>query len=116
MEEINYKAIIAKQYSRCIRDPIHFIKNYCFVQHAIRGRLLFDLYDFQEKTLNSIRQPDRTIILKGRQLGLSTLVAAYALWLMLFHADKRVLVIATKERIAKKLVEKVVYMYDYLPS
>jgi phage terminase large subunit-like protein len=82
----------------------------------MKGKVLFDLYDFQEKTLNSIIDKDRTVILKGRQLGLSTLIAAYALWLILFHWDKRVLVIATKESVAKKLVAKVEYMYNELPK
>ena len=116
MNEQQYKELIAKQYKMCVKDPIHFITNYCYVQHTLKGRILFDLYEFQKSALGSILEPDRTIILKGRQLGLSTLIAAYALWMMLFHPDKRVLVIATQERVAKKLVEKVVYMYDFLPS
>jgi hypothetical protein len=56
------------------------------------------------------------IILKSRQLGISTLVAGYALWLMLFHGDKKVLVIATKQGVAKNLVTKVRVMHSNLPS
>jgi phage FluMu gp28-like protein len=58
---------------------------------------------------------DYNIILKSRQLGISTLVAGYALWLCIFNADKNVLVIATKQEVAKTLVTKVREMYDCLP-
>ena len=56
------------------------------------------------------------VILKSRQLGISTLSAGYSLWLMLFHEDKNILVIATKQEVAKNLVTKVRFMHDNLPS
>ena len=57
-----------------------------------------------------------SIILKSRQLGISTLAAGYTLWLMLFHKDKNILCIATKQDTAKNMVTKVRFMYDNLPS
>jgi phage terminase large subunit-like protein len=54
------------------------------------------------------------VILKSRQLGISTLSAGYALWMMLFQDDKNVLVIATKQEVAKNLVTKVRYMHESL--
>ena len=57
-----------------------------------------------------------TIINKSRQLGISTLVAGYSLWTMLFHKDKTVLCIATKQETAKGMVEKVQFMYNNLPG
>jgi hypothetical protein len=56
------------------------------------------------------------VILKARQLGISTLTAGYSLWLMTFHQDKNVLVIATKQEVAKNLVTKVRVMHANLPS
>jgi hypothetical protein len=77
---------------------------------------MFHLFPFQEKTLNVFKDHDYSIILKSRQLGISTLSAGFALWLMLFHKDKNVLCIATKQDTAKNLVDKVQFMYDNLPS
>ena len=57
-----------------------------------------------------------SIILKSRQLGLSTLSAGYSLWIMLFHKDKNILCIATKQETARNMVTKVKFMYDNLPS
>ena len=40
----------------------------------------------------------------------------YSMWLMTFHKDKSVLVIATKQDVAKNMVTKVRFMNDNLPS
>ena len=110
------KQIIRKEYLKCAEDPIHFMKKYCQIQHPTRGRIPFHLYPFQEKSLESLADFDYNIILKSRQLGISTLSAGYSLWLMLFQEDKNVLVIATKQEVAKNLVTKVREMHNYLPS
>lgn len=110
------KEIIKKEYISCASDPVHFFKKYCYINHPVKGRVLFRLYPFQEKTLEAFRNNRFSIINKSRQLGISTLVAGYALWLMLFNKDKTVLCIATKQETAKGMVEKVQFMYNNLPS
>ena len=97
-------------------DPVHFMKKYCFIQHPQRGKILFTLYPFQEKVLNLFKDNPYSLILKSRQLGISTLTAGYSLWMMLFHEGKNVLCVATKQETAKNLVTKVKFMYDNLPS
>lgn len=108
--------IIKQEYIKCAADPSHFMKKYCHIQHPQRGRVLFGLYPFQDKVLNLFKENDYAIINKSRQLGISTLCAGYSLWLMLFHKDKNVLCIATKQETARNMVTKVKFMYDNLPS
>ena len=110
------KKIIRQEYLKCAQDPAHFMKKYCHIQHPQRGRVIFNLYPFQEKTLRLLRDNPYSIILKSRQLGISTLSAGYSLWLMTFHKDKNVLCIATKQETARNMVTKVKFMYDNLPS
>jgi len=97
-------------------DPVYFMREYCYVQHPVKGKIKFDLYPFQEKTLSDVATHDYNIILKARQLGISTLSAGYSLWLMNFHSDKNILVIATKQEVAKNLVTKVRVMHKELPN
>ena len=52
-------------------------------------------------------RPLFNVILKARQLGISTITAGYIVWLMLFHRDKAILVMATKFATAGNLVKKV---------
>ena len=110
------KQVIKREYSKCIKDPMHFMKKYCTIQHPTKGKIKFNLYPFQEKTLQGIVENDYNIILKSRQLGISTLSAGYSLWTMLFHSDKNILVIAKDKDTAKNLVTKVRVMYAGLPS
>ena len=112
----DFKLVIKQEYLRCKKDPVHFMRKYCYIQHPQRGRIQFNLYPFQEKVLTLMRDNPYSIILKSRQLGISTLSAGYALWLMIFHKDKNILCIATKQETAKNMVTKVKFMYENLPS
>ena len=116
MAQKTIKEIVKEEYKKCAVDPVHFMKKYCIIQHPTKGKMYFNLYDFQETTLNSLKENRYSIILKSRQLGISTLTAGYALWCMLFKTDFNVLVIATKQDVAKNLVTKVRVMHDNLPS
>jgi hypothetical protein len=110
------KQVIRQEYLRCAQDPVHFMRKYCYIQHPQRGRIQFNLYPFQEKVLTLFRDNDYTTVLKSRQLGISTLAAGYALWLMTFHKDRNVLALATTQATARNLVTKVQFMWENLPS
>ena len=110
------KEAIKREYAKCATDPTYFLGKYGIIQHPVRGKVNFNLYDFQEKSLESFMKHDYNIVLKARQLGLSTLTAGYALWMMTFQQDKNILVIATKQETAKNLVTKVRVMHANLPG
>ena len=110
------KDIIAEEYKKCAVDPIHFMKKYCMIQHPVRGKIPFQLYPFQEKTLTQFNGNRFNVVLKSRQTGISTLCAGFSLWKMIFNTDFNVLVIATKQEVAKNLVTKVRVMHELLPS
>jgi hypothetical protein len=112
----NIKDIIKEEYIRCASDPAHFMRKYTDIQHPQRGIVIFNLYPFQDKVLHLWRDNPYSIVLKSRQLGISTLAAGYSLWLMLFHKDKNVLCIATKQETARNMVTKVKFMFDNLPT
>ena len=112
----NIKELIREEYVKCAKNPVYFFKKYCYIQHPKRGKILFDLYPFQEDVMGELDKHRYNVILKSRQLGISTLSAGYSLWMMLFHDDKNILVIATKQEVAKNLVTKVRYMHENLPS
>ena len=110
------KKVIRQEYLKCAKDPVHFMRKYCYIQHPQRGRIPFNLYPFQEKVLKLFRDNDYSAVLKSRQLGISTLAAGYSLWLMTFHKDRNVLALATTQATARNLVTKVQFMWENLPS
>lgn len=112
----NLRQLIKQDFAKCASDPVFFMKKYCKIQHPTKGRLNFDLYPFQEKVLHDFKKHRYNIVLKSRQMGISTLVAGYSTWLMTFFQDKNILVIATTQETAKNLVTKIREMYSELPT
>lgn len=115
LEKVNQMELIKREYASCMMDPSYFLKKFAVIQHPTRGKIPFVLYPFQDEVLSDFRKFRQNIVLKSRQLGLSTLVAGYALWMMLFYEDRNILVIATKQETAKNLVTKIRVMYQNLP-
>jgi hypothetical protein len=101
---------------RCGKDPVYFMKNYVKIQHTVRGLIPFETYDFQDECVSSFEKNRFNIVLKSRQLGLSTVTAAYAVWFAIFKKDKNILVIATKLSTAMNFIKKVKIMLDGLPK
>ena len=112
----NMKEVIKKEYLKCAQDPAYFLKKYAVIQHPMKGKIPFSLYPFQEKMIYDFDKHNYNVILKARQLGISTLTAGYALWMMTFQTDKNILVIATKQDTAKNLVTKIRVMHANLPN
>lgn len=107
---------VAQELIKCGKDPIYFIMNYVKIVHPLRGVIMFTLYDYQKDLVNKFQNNQYNIILKARQLGASTAIGAYALWMLLFHRGRRVDVIATQRKTAAELVMKSRLMYEELPE
>lgn len=110
------KQALIDEFKRCSQDPVYFMKKYCFIQHPQKGKIKFDLFPFQEQSLIELKDNRFNVILKSRQMGISTLTAGYSVWNMVFREDFNVLVIAIKQDTAKNLITKVRVMHEMLPS
>lgn len=108
--------IIKQEYKKCAESPVHFMKHYVKIQHPTKGGILFNLYPFQEEMLSDISNYKYNIILKSRQMGISTLLASYALWVSVFNKDKNIVVVSLKQDVAKEIITKVRYANDHLPT
>jgi hypothetical protein len=60
--------------------------------------------------------PARIIILKARQLGMSTFVQGFLLWKAIMDPNKNGLVVSHMKDAASRLFEKIEVMYDLLPK
>jgi hypothetical protein len=107
---------IKEETEKCMADPVYFMRKYVKIQHPNKGTIPFDLYPFQEKTLKEFDLHRYILILKSRQLGITTLIAAYALWLSIFNSDKNILIISIKQEVSKEIVTKVRFANEHLPS
>lgn len=101
---------------RCGKDPVYFMKMYAKIQHPTRGTIPFDTYDFQDQCVHDFQAHRLNIVLKSRQLGLSTVCAAFAVWMAIFQKDKSILVIATKLATAQNFIKKCQVILTNLPK
>ncbi len=101
------KEEIKSEIIKCGKDPNYFLNNYAKISHPDKGIIPFRTYDFQKDLLNDFHDHRFTVILKARQLGISTIVSGYIAWMLLFYKEKNVLVMATKLNTAIEIVEKV---------
>ncbi len=101
---------------KCGKDPVYFMNKYLKIQHPLRGLIPFKTYPFQDDCVSEFNDHRFNIVLKSRQLGLSTLVAAYAVWQAVFYKDKNILIIATKLAVAQNFIRKVKTYLKSMPK
>ena len=75
------------------------------------GYIDFELWPRQVEVLTTFEHERLVIVLKARQLGISWLACAYALWLCEFHPVKSVLIFSKGEAEATELVRRIAGMY-----
>lgn len=115
-QSVSFQQLIKEEYRKCLSSPVYFMKKYVKIQHPIRGTIYFNLYPFQEQVLQDFHDFKFNLILKSRQMGISTLVSAFALWTMIFHKDKNILLVSLRQEDAKDVVTKVRFANENLPS
>lgn len=99
---------------KCTNDPF-FFANFVYIIHPVQGKLPFILYPYQKRVLYYFLKSRFNIVLKFRQAGLTELISMYCLWLALFHVNKNIQIISIKDRVAKKVLRRIKYMYKNLP-
>lgn len=103
----------------CAGDPQYFITEYCRIYDPqAQDWIAFDLWPEQIQALEALHDNQLVIALKARQVGLTWLGLAYALWLMLFRPIATVLLFSKREDEAIYLLgkERLRGMYDRLPD
>jgi hypothetical protein len=101
---------------KCGKDPVYFMNKYLKIQHPMRGLIPFATFPFQDDCVKDFNDNRFNIILKSRQLGLSTLVAAYSVWQAIFYKEKNILIIATKLAVAQNFIRKVKTYIKSMPK
>ena len=102
---------------RARRDPALFIDLFCWLVPKEGGvPIRFRLWDFQRRVVAELRSQTHLVVLKARQLGLSWLTLAYALWCATCRPGFTVLIISRNLGAGIELLERVRFMYALLPD
>jgi len=106
-----------QEWLKCRANPVYFIYHYCQILDPVAGEWIpFQLWQEQRDTVRALAENRLTIILKARQLGLTWLCLAYALWRMIFHPIAVVLLFSRRDTEAMHLLERLKGMYTRLPG
>lgn len=74
------------EFLKCRKDFNYFCKTYVYLE--LPGRdVLFTPYDKQIELVDLINSKRFVLVLKSRQIGISTIIQAYAAWLAIFYGN-----------------------------
>ena len=105
-----------EEYIECRKNPAWFMRNYGHIRHPQKGIIGFDLWDFQTDAVDDFLNHSYNVVLKARQMGMSTLVAGYAAWMANFFKNKEIYILATKRDTAQNMVDKVRVFLQGIPE
>jgi hypothetical protein len=115
-QSIDWTPELFQEYVKCSEDPIYFVENYIQIINVNNGLQQFRLYNYQKEMLRSFHKERNTIVLASRQSGKSISVCAYILWYILFNSEKVVALLANDGKVAREMLSRVQFAYEYLPK
>ena len=108
---------ITKEWLKCQQSPQFFFQKYAKIQdRAKRATIRFEPWKHLTDLLSLFLTEPLVIVLKARQLGISWLVCAYAVWMAKFHSNCKILMLSQGEEEAFDLISKCRFIDDQLPE
>ncbi len=114
--EFEWTQEMVLELAKCKENLFHFAENYFYIVTLDDGKQIIQLYPAQRRVMRSLVKNRRVVLLASRQIGKSTLMTIYALWIACFQDDKRILILANKEKTAIQLFDRVRLAYEMLPN
>ena len=113
---IGWNEDMVKEYVKCSKEPLYFIKKYVKIVNVDKGLVPFEPWPFQVEMIKKCID-DRFVIAKmPRQVGKTTTIAALLLWYVLFKDNFSIAILANKERQAREILSRIQLAYEHLPK
>jgi hypothetical protein len=96
--------------------PEYFISNFFYIQHPVRGRMVYKPFEYQKRLIHTYHNYRFSISLMPRQTGKTTSAAGYLLWYAMFVPDSTILVAAHKYQGAYEIMTRVRFAYEFCPD
>ena len=108
-----------EEFGKCadpVTGPLYFLTHYYYIQHPVKGKLLFAPYEYQLGLIDSYHNHLLSVNLMPRQSGKTTCAAGYALWYAMFKSDQTVLIAAHKYAGSQEIMQRIRYGYELCPN
>jgi len=113
--QLEYTQEQIDEYIKCSQDAVYFIKKYVKIVVLDHGVIPFELWPFQEKLIHLMHNNRFVIANILRQVGKTSTVVAYFLWLSIFTDSLNMLIAANKRQTAEDILGKYILAYEHLP-
>jgi hypothetical protein len=119
-----HKAVIysdqqIQEFARCadpVTGPMYFLDNFFYIQHPVKGRMLYQPFEYQRRLIQTYHDYRFVISMMPRQTGKSTSAAGYLLWYAMFVPDSTILVAAHKYTGSQEIMQRIRYAYESVPD
>lgn len=102
-------------YKKCKEDICYFAENF-FIIISKSKRQKITLREYQKRFLTVMMNNNRVLLLTARQIGKTTLMTIYALWLATFYNDRTIGILANKGATAKLILQRIMLAYRDMPG
>jgi hypothetical protein len=100
---------------KCHEDIKFFAEHFFYIISAGKKQKI-KLRDYQLRGLECFQKYNKTIFNTSRQVGKTTLMGIYVVWLTTFFEYRQVLVVANKADTAKEILTRIKLAYEELPN
>ena len=114
--EFDWTPKMVADLKKCGQNLLHFAENFFTIINLDRGREKIKLHKCQKRVLRALRDNRFNIVLASRQVGKTTMMTIYTLWVACFSDDQRILVVANKEQTAINIFKRIRLAYEQLPN
>jgi hypothetical protein len=114
--QFEYTSDKIKDIKKCAQNILYFAENFFYIVSLDEGKQTIDLHLCQKRVLRKMRDNRFFILLASRQIGKTTLMTIYALWVACFQQDQSILIVANKEGTAIEIFRRIRLAYEELPN
>lgn len=104
--------VVDRQHKACMA----FLEDNMWIRVPGKGRIPLKLRPAQREVLREWITSRRTVNLKARQIGFSTLAAGFTLWMAFGWGDRNIIMLSKGEREAVSLLLKAKQAYKHFPD
>lgn len=104
-----------QEWLRCATDPVYFIETYWKIVHPDRGLIPFVLRPFQREAIAAYQKHRMIALLCSRQIGKTSVTAAFVGWYIIFHSNSTVGILADKQETAIEIHDRLKTGYENVP-
>jgi len=114
--QYEFTADMIEEIRKCRADITYFAENYFYIVSLDRGKEKISLYEAQKRVLRTFVRERHAVVCSSRQIGKSTMLTVFSLWMVCFNTDYRAAIVANKETTAINIFKRIRMAYEQLPN